>query len=198
MRFEEQLKVGRVGEGDISRWLQRCRSVSVFPAYEKEMGEGKGPQLFCFDGDLVLPDMLVFGAEKIHWVEAKTKTHFTWWRRTKRWTTGIDTRHYHQYVKVAQKTNIPVWLLFYHKSDTPSASDLAHGSPTFSPTGLYGQNIKLLSTRIDHICPAKDAARDGMLGHGRHGMVYWAENDLRRLATIEDVKRASETHRSHG
>lgn len=175
--FEQNLAVGQMGESLISRWLQ-AKGNAVFPAYQVEHHTGKGPQLFAASGDLVLPDLLAFKAGRIHWLEAKHKTCFTWHRISQQWTTGIDLRHYNEYQEVAYRTGLPVWLLFYHPSAEPSAADLAHGCPPRCPTGLFGNDIEVLTSTENHRSDR----------HGRSGMVYWARSALRLLAdTLEEA-----------
>jgi hypothetical protein len=175
-KFEKTLAFGQVGESVISRWLQG-RGHAVFPAYQVEINSGKGPQLFAASGDLVLPDLLTFRAGKVHWFEAKHKTCFTWHRRSQRWTTGIDLRHYGEYQEVAARTGLPVWLLFYHPKPEPSEADTLHGCPARCPVGLFGNDIAVLATCESH--------RSGR--HGKSGMVYWAHDALRLLAHVQEL-----------
>lgn len=174
--FEQRLGFGRVGEGVISRWLQ-SRGHLVFPAYEKEIGSGKGPQLFCAAGDLVLPDILAFCGTRIQWVEAKHKTCFTWHRLTQRWTTGIDLRHYGEYQEVAARTALPVWLMFYHPQSKPDDRDIKHGCPPECPVGLFGNDIQKLTTCENHRSDR----------WGKSGMVYWAAESLRLIAPAQKL-----------
>lgn len=176
-KFEQTLAFGQMGESAISRWLQ-SRGHHVFPAYQVEHQTGKGPQLFAASGDLVLPDLLAFRSGKVQWFEAKHKTCFTWHRITGRWTTGIDLRHYGEYQEVAARTLLPVWLLFWHPKPKPDERDLAHGCPAQCPTGLFGENIEVLSTCENH--RSDRYAR---------GMVYWAHDKLRLLA--QDLEEAA-------
>jgi hypothetical protein len=189
--FAKSLEIGRVAEGLISAWLQ-SRGNAIMPAYEIEKASGKGPQLFSAQGDFVSPDMLVFTANGIRWIEAKHKTHFTWHRISRQWTSGIDIRHYGDYLQVEKQTSLPVWLMFHHAESTPSADDLAHGSPLECPTGLFGGKLFDLVLTENHRSPHFDPTRTGMLGHGKSGMVYWAPNSLRLLATCEEVLAAAE------
>ena len=168
--FERSLAFGQVGESFISKWLQQ-RGHSVFPAYQVEMNTGKGPQLFSATQNLVLPDLLAFRDGKVIWFEAKHKTCFTWHRITRRWVTGVDLRHYGEYQEVAQKTELPVWLMFYHPQSQPSESDLAFGSPESCPTGLFGNDLAKLTKTENH--------RSNK--HGKSGMVYWSVKKLRRF-----------------
>ena len=178
--FGRQLQFGKVGESVISRWLQ-ARGHLVFPAYEKEVGTGKGPQLFAASGDLVLPDMLAFRGERILWVEAKHKTCFTWHRLTKRWVTGIDLRHYCEYQEVAARTGLPVFLMFWHPRAVPDPRDIAHGCPPECLTGLFGRNLAVLDECENHRSDR----------HGPTGMVYWTAQSLHLVARPQDVMEAA-------
>lgn len=177
-RFERTLAMGQVGESVISRWLQ-ARGHSVFPAYQVEKQTGKGPQLFCQSKNLVLPDLLTFRNGEIRWFEAKHKTCFTWHRITRRWVTGIDLRHYDEYREVAEKTKLPVWLLFWHPQSKPDDRDLAHNCPTECPTGLFGNDLNVLRKTENHRHE----------NWGRSGMVYWAEAALKKIADVSEVGR---------
>lgn len=188
--FDRQLADGRVAEGLIAKWLQ-ARGGAVMPAYEIEKSVGKGPQLFCSEGEFVSPDMLVFSHNEICWIEAKHKSVFTWHRNTQQWTTGIDLRHYGEYFKVLWRTKLPVWLLFYHRESRPDAKDLKYSCPPECPTGLFGAPLLDLVVLENHRAPRFDEARIGMKGHGRSGMVYWSHESLRFLATKEEVIKES-------
>lgn len=183
MRFKENLEFGRVAEGLIAKWLI-SRGSMVMPAYEIEKACGKGPQLFTECGDFVAPDMIVFSSNGICWIEAKHKTVFSWDRKTRMWITGIDLRHYADYIRVMQKTKLPVWLLFYHGCSRPDPKDLRFdGCPKECPTGLYGGELIFLMGYEHHRCLPKDTTRKGMVGHGKSGMVYWAHKDLKYIAS---------------
>lgn len=174
--FAAKLSFGQIGESVISRWLQG-RGHAVFPAYQVEHQTGKGPQLFAASGDLVLPDLLAFKAGKVHWVEAKHKTCFTWHRLTGKWTTGVDLRHYGEYQEVAARTALPVWLLFWHPMPEPSPADRLHGCPPVCPTGLFGGDLAVLERNENHRSDR----------HGKTGMVYWAHDALRLLANVDEM-----------
>lgn len=186
MSFESNLATGKVAEGLIAKWLM-ARGSSVLPAYQIEKSSGKGPQLFSIDGELVVPDMLVFNHDGIAWIESKHKTVFTWHRQTQQWTTGIDIRHYSDYLHVAKQTKLPVWLLFFHNEKTPSERDLVAGCPRECPTGLFGGELFYLVTNENHRSLSYDPSRSGFKGHGKSGMVYWSHKDLRQLATKETI-----------
>lgn len=182
-QFDRSLAFGQLGEAYIAQWLRRICEYNVLPVYEKQMDTGKGPMLFCPEDKLIAPDLFVFKRVarvkgslvkgRVRWVEAKTKSAFTWHRITQRWTTGIDLRHYEDYLKVSELSIWPVYILFLHldgkAKDTPSGR--------VSPQGLFGNKIKYLAKNESH--------RSN--NHGRSGMVYWAHSKLTQLATLDEV-----------
>ena len=186
MNFSEKLSVGKIGESLIARYMM-SRGHSVLPVYEIEKSHGKGPQLFSSGKELVAPDMLVFTTGGALFVEAKHKSVFTWHRNSWEWTTGIDLRHYGDYLRVAKRTQLPVWLMFYHKSATPDPRDLQHGCPSNCPTGLFGGEIFGLVIDENHRSLPFNPGRD-FVGHGKSGMVYWKESSLKKIASVEDVE----------
>jgi hypothetical protein len=167
MSFVENLEQGQIGEGEIARWFQG-RGYSVLPAYEIELGHGKGPRLYTSEGKFISPDMLVFNSDKVLWIEAKTKTAFTWHRISSTWNTGIDRRHWNHYLEVNRITPFPVWLLFLHRPNG-TAKDTPEG--LVSPSGLFGNEIGFLKDHIHHEHE----------NHGPTGMVYWAVESLKLI-----------------
>jgi len=111
------------------------------------------------------------------WIEAKHKTVWSWYRKGSRWETGIDRHHYKQYCEVEQRLGLPVWLLFLHSQSTPWASDLRMGCPSECPTGLFGEQLAVLTGKISH-----ESNR-----HGPTGMMYWAHHSLRKIASLETI-----------
>lgn len=174
MSFKANLQTGRIGEGEIANWLIG-RGYSVLPAYEIEVQTGKGPRVYTPSGGLISPDLLAFHKGKTIWFEAKTKSAFTWHRNSNTWQTGIDLRHWNDYLKVAEITPFDVWLLFLHRE-----GNLAKDTPEevgIPPSGLFGNDIQILKEKIDHTSDK----------HGKSGMVYWKRGDLRLLAPINVV-----------
>lgn len=174
--FERSLAFGQRGEQTVSEWLQ-SRGHLVFPAYEKEGSDYKGPQLFSSSGDLILPDLLAFRDGKAIWFEVKRKTCFTWHRLTRRWVTGIDLHHYQQYLEVRRRVGLPVWLVFHHPESVPDTRDVDRGCPDLCPSGLFGNSIDKL----------KESENHRHSNWGKSGMVYWASDSLRMLAPASDL-----------
>jgi len=169
--FPKYYPMGKAGESLIATWLRR-RGNGFLPIYEKIIDEGKGPQLYLPDGELIAPDLLVFGGkDRIAWIEAKHKTAFTFHRKSGLWVTGIDLRHYSDYLMVDEKSPWPVWLLFLQ------GAGRAKDSPEGGPTGLYGEALAVLKTKENH----------RHMNWGKSGMVYWAEKDLRWLAPLSEL-----------
>lgn len=178
MSFQQQLALGMAAENRIAKYLL-ARGNAVLPAYEIENENDKGPRLLMPKGrNLIVTDLLVFGPAKVVWVEAKWKTRFSWYRKTKSWDTGIDDHHYQDYLQITKETPFPVWLMFLHDLAEPSSSDLKWGSPEICPTGLFGGILTELS------CCSRFSDR-----HGRSGMRYWRSDQLRLVANLADFNR---------
>lgn len=178
-KFEKSLERGRVGENIIAKWFIR-KGYSVLPVYEKEKEEGefRGPTLFQNDRTLIAPDMLVFNMSgKAFWIEAKHKSAFAWFRNSQCWTTGIDRRHYLDYLKVQDSTPYPVWLVFLQRDG--SAKD----TPTNlrCPSGLFGRPLEFLRNTVH--CEYTGHAASGKYTD----MVYWSSDSLLRIASIEEL-----------
>lgn len=167
--FQRNLAFGKIGESLIANWLKR-RGYTVLPVYEKEISKGKGPQLFTPNENLIAPDLFAFNGikDRAFWIEAKHKSAFTWHRISRQWLTGINLRHYYDYLKVARESPWPVWLLFLHQDGQ------AKDSPPGCPTGLFGQELGYLQQHEHH-------------RWNEGGMVYWADTILEKLATLEEV-----------
>jgi hypothetical protein len=176
--FAAKLATGQLGESLIARWCM-SRGNCLIPVYEKEIDTGKGPRFFSPEGQFVAPDMFLLPA--MMFIEAKHKTVFTWHRLTSRWCTGIDLNHYEGYKKVQDISGRPVWLLFLHRSSTPDPRDIAGGCPPRCPVGLFGEDLRYLADNENH-------RHDNW---GRHGMVYWAADQLRLIAPIDEISEAA-------
>lgn len=172
--FEEKLAFGQIGESIIAKWLNR-RGWNVLPVYEKEIDTAKGPQLFTPGGKLIMPDLFTFKplSTKALWIEAKHKTVFSWHRKTGKWVTGIDLRHYEDYLSVNSLSPWPVWLLFLHRESSTGKRD----EPWPCPTGLFGNELSILENVENH-------RHDKW---GRSGMVYWAHERLKKIASLEEM-----------
>ena len=162
--FEQQLAFGKIGESKIAEWFKR-KNYYVLPIYEKEVSEGKGPQVFGLDENLIAPDMLVFNRQKIFWIEAKHKSVFSWHRTTSQWVTGIDLKYYNDYLKITALSPWPVWLLFLHEKGYTDEW------PHNCPTGLFGGELTTLSKLENHRSDK----------WGKSGMVYWGVDSLTKI-----------------
>lgn len=183
--FNDCYAFGRIAESQIALWLIRAQQFNLLPAYEIEIPTGKGPRLLTEQGELIAPDMLATRVKRalleMRWIEAKHKSRFTWrWKDAKDWQTGIDLRHYLDYIEVQKRTQIEVWILFLHRCKDPSQDDLNNGSPTECPTGLFCRSLHYLMKHKHH--------QDSFKRRGRnYPMVYWNHKDLIQLATLEEV-----------
>jgi hypothetical protein len=182
--FADSLSTGQLGESLIAQWLRR-RGWHVLPAYEKELGEYKGPRLFmamgCESAQLIAPDLFTMRNGDFRWIEAKHKTHFSWYNIGKRFVTGIDLRHYGDYCRVADATGVDVWLMFLHRDENTWREDVIKwGAPSKCPTGLFGNRLSELR-KVENRSHISDK-------HGPSGMIYWAPGmGLKKLADLCDV-----------
>jgi len=172
--FSEKLAFGMIGESMISKWLNK-KGWCVLPAYQLEVNQNKGPSLFTEKGNYITPDMFAFAPNNKNalWIEAKHKTVFSWHRISQKWVTGIDIRHYLDYIEVNKMSPWPVWLLFLHTKNRIAK----RAEPWPCPTGLFGGLLDNLPNRESH--------RSNR--HGKSGMVYWRHESLIKIANIEDV-----------
>lgn len=167
--FEESLEEGKRGETAIAKWLMG-KGFNILPVYEVDQGHFKGPVLYSSDGGtLICPDLLCMDSRKIIWIEAKHKNAFSWYRKKSIWTTGIDLKHYNDYIQIALCVSFPVWLFFLHKGG------VAKDSPP-SPSGLFCNDIQTLRQTEDH----------RSMKWGPHGMVYWSKDSLIQIADYKD------------
>ena len=162
---------GDVGQRAIAEWLRVKKGWTILPIYDIESPDGKGPRLFLPDGALITPDILAYLRQRVWWIEAKHKTTFSWYRKDRVWTTGIDTRHYEQYLRVREHSPWPIWLLFLHSQAIYDAD-----AGRNSPTGLFGNEILTLQQCVSH--RSDRYAR---------GMIYWTIGKLQHLATLAEV-----------
>lgn len=167
--FAQRLAVGQLGESAVANYYKR-QGWDVLPVYETSLDEFKGPRLFTASRNLIAPDLLVMRPDRFAWIEVKQKTSFTWHRITQRWTTGINKRHYEDYLVISERYP-NLYLLFLHTT----SYDKTHPQ-TPCPTGLFGGRIDRLKTCVNHQSDKWDK-----------GMVYWAVQSLTPIATLDDV-----------
>jgi hypothetical protein len=183
--FNDYYAFGRIAESQFAQWLIHKEGWHILPAYEIEIPSGKGPRLSTALGELIVPDILAmkYKGKKflIKWYESKHKTRFTWHWKSRNWQTGIDLRHYLDYIKVQERTGIEVYIAFLHRCSTPSKSDIENHSPVLCPTGLYGQTLTYLMEHEHHRDKYDRDRRE-------YPMVYWNESNLERLATLEQIQ----------
>ncbi len=164
-KFEEKLKIGKLGESEIAQWL-KSRGHHILPVYEIEKNQYAGPSVYSSGGEsIIAPDMLIFGKGKTIWVEAKHKEAFTLHRITNNMVTGIDLHHYFEYQKILDLVDWPVWLMFLHRGGQAKDSPI-------SSSGLYCGELRYLMKNENH-------RHDKW---GKSGMVYWAENKLKKIS----------------
>lgn len=178
--FDEALVFGQIAEDVVANYLRWQFKANIWPIYETEKSSGKGPRLHIAGKALIAPD--IFAARpngREFFVEVKHKTVFAWFRKNESWQTGIDKRCYEDYLEVRCHYNHRLWLAFLQSKDEPDPKDLQYGSPSECPTGLFVGEIRKLAKCI---VPSS--------GKYANGMVYWRHRDLKRVASLVEVKRA--------
>lgn len=166
MRFEESLKVGKVAESLIARWLQK-RGNYVLPIYEIEKNQFAGPAIYIEERPVIAPDIMAINSSgNCCWIESKNKSAFTWHRLSKRWTTGIDLKHYNDYLYLMRKIDIPIYLFFNQNGGKAKDSKK-------SESGLFVADLNFLKDHENHRCEAKP--------HCKNGMVFWAKDKFSKV-----------------
>lgn len=173
-QFQQALLFGQLGESYIANFM-RNRGFHVLPVYEKQVGNYKGPRIFMsyisLKKQLIAPDMLIIRDGKGVWLEAKHKSHFTWYGKGQCWTTGINKHCFDDYLLLQQMTQMDVWLFFLHSDNQTWTQDVRKwNAPPICPTGLFAGRLAVLARQIDHIGD-----------FGTSGMVYWRDDQLTKL-----------------
>lgn len=78
--------------------------------------------------------------------------------------------------------------MFYHRESVPDERDSQHGCPQSCPTGLFAGELFCLVANENHRSKPFDPSRDGFIGHGKSGMVYWSEKSLKLVASKQEVE----------
>lgn len=105
--------MGALAESEAASIIQR-RGLSVLPVFKAtDNNEAtSAPMMMLAKSDIVVaPDLLCFGGEGVVWIDVKGKAVPTWRRTHGRWEHGIDFSLFTEYERVAEATNLPVWLL---------------------------------------------------------------------------------------
>lgn len=176
MSFSQSLAIGQIGESMIARWLN-AQNYHVLPVYEKELGSGKGPRFFSNVGELIAPDMQVLNDKGQYvWLEAKMKTCFSFHGSTGRFVTGVNKKHYDDYVLVQNLTRCTVYLFFWHPIGKTRTADVNKwNAPPECPTGLF-------------YCPVNTPCNHVMVDLEGVEMIYWAHESLIHMATVEQMR----------
>jgi hypothetical protein len=187
--FQQSLKVGAAGESVVSAWLQE-QGFYIQPAYEKiGLGTFKGPRTFGPDRAYVSPDL--FCLRKEHsmahgmYVEVKAKRHFTYYGKKKRFETGIDTRLFHDYLELADRVGLPVYLMFLHWTNETRADDVTMwNAPPTVQGGLFWGSV----TTLDEVKREGSMAQRGAI----KAMYYWGRDELVHADTITNLEQTAE------
>lgn len=166
--FVELLEYGQEAEMTFREVFQ-SNGYSVLPVYEKVANDFKGPRITMPVGELVAPDLFIFGnGEEPRWVEIKMKDSATWHYNGQKWCVGIDVRLFDDYVKIDAQTPFRVWILFLLNGGV-SKNDPQEEK---SPEGFFGAPIRHLKDRESH---------------RPHDIAYFPVSSLVRYSSVRDI-----------
>lgn len=148
MGFSKNGREWQLGEKAQSAWAElmaKCGGISV-PLYgaEGNSTDSKAPMLYCCDGLLVAPDILILRQELMRWHEVKAKSIPTW--RIKkpgpRWEHGIDRALIDEYRRVQQLSGIKVAIIVHEERSpigephVPELSENSNSLSDFDPAAM--------------------------------------------------------------
>jgi len=164
--FKQTLAQGKLIETLIAKWLIK-RGYTIIPIYEIADNQYKGPQIFTPHESIIAPDMLAFKDGYFYFIEAKFKSGFTKHDNTGHYLTGIDLPHYRNYIKVMEHFNTDIRIIF-----------VMEGKEVMGNTWNSGVYMGYLSEMVDCIHHTHEKG-------SKHGMVYWDEEVLTKVCTLE-------------
>jgi len=156
--FKVKLAFGKEGEHEVGEYMLN-KGYSILPLYQ--FNDDVAPQIFNAKTTITSPDLFVCGNNKYFWVEVKTKNR--WIKYLADTETGCNYKHYIEYLKIAEITGLPVYIIFNHKDN--------------DPRGFYSVNIKVPLHRIWDGLNCKTGARVSQ------PLALWLIKDLIKLAT---------------
>ena len=127
------------------------------------LGEGSGRASERAADSLVVPDLLV-ARGGLKWVEVKYKARADFTHKTQRMETGISLRLWQHYIRVEAETRIHVWLMFVHERESE----------------IVGNSVSQLR-QVERVYPGRKM--------GRGGMVFFPCSGMKRIASLEQVRR---------
>jgi hypothetical protein len=151
--FDEQLAIGQDGEREVAMELLK-HGIYTMPLYQ--FTASMAPVILAMNSKIVCPDLVGFKNGKTFFVESKLKHQ---WVRYGGVETGINQRHYSQYKALADKTGIPVFIVFVQKAE--------------DPTGMYFTEIHNENTRSWN--------GYGGSGYVNPPMVFFTSESLKRI-----------------
>jgi len=168
MSFEDRLEHARRVEQDVAAWLMR-RNWLVLPVYDYSgQQDDKAPKLQAARrrDSLVAPDLLAARGGAHLWFEVKWKAAATLHRKTDTLETGLNLRHWRDYVAIKRESGADVWIVFVHEAEAEIRA--AEVSQLARSARIY------------------DGAK-----MGRGGMVFFPYRQIKRLCSTRDVLRGA-------
>ena len=118
-RQRPEFKLGRSGERRVADFLQE-KGFYVIPSYDYSgEDDDKAPRMQGKKTVYVIPDLDICRAGLRQWVEVKTKTRATHYRKTDQLQHGIDERHFAAYRAVQAESGCEVFLAIYELTPRP-------------------------------------------------------------------------------
>ena len=157
--FDRSLEAGIKGEELVKAWL-RCSGYTVVSDFSSSQ-PFTGPRIYSPEGTIVQPDLLVTKQDTIptrteqsmtlFWVEVKSKSVFSWHRKSETWTTGMDLRSYVHYLEVTAAMGWDMMIVFVHLDKEPSQdAKNYYTDPWPCPTGIFWQWLHYLGDLESH------------------------------------------------
>lgn len=114
--FKDFLKFGEDGEKEVAIQLIE-KGINIMPLYQFT-NKDKTPVLLTKNTQIIAPDLICYYKNKSFFVEVKTKNK---WVVSKNYIeTGLDYKHYLEYLKIKETTGLPVYLFFNHINEKPN------------------------------------------------------------------------------
>lgn len=165
-----------MGDSAQKQWARRVASTGkvVLPTYGMDDVDSstKAPVLFCDEGLIVAPDMLVMSRNgDSRWHEVKAKAVPTWrrFRPGPRWEHGIDFSLLGEYQDVERQTGSAVWFVVREESSPgdPARESKLDGPPLWLAITLQD------AVRHGERRPEWPGGKSNPSRRGRHGEGGW-------------------------
>lgn len=118
-------KQGKSGEKLLAQ-LFKERGWYVIPSYDYVSEDEKAPQMQGLLKGLIIPDLDICRDGERRWIEVKTYSEPSFYKKKQEWQHGIKKRHWDSYREVERISGTPVWIYIYQLSDGRVYAQLQH------------------------------------------------------------------------